>query len=85
MAKNVLLGYKKFKSKSGVDLEVMFLASDLKENDVLNGGAGKFAEQVFVPKSMIGYLKPDFIGKELVLDYEVSNGRAYLQGFQVKK
>ena len=63
----------------------MFLASDLKEQEFLAGGAGKSAEQVFVPENMHGYLKPEHIGKELVLDYDVVNGRAYLLGFQVKK
>lgn len=85
MMKNVLLGVKKFAAKSGKHYEVMVLASDVDERDASSGSFGKLVEEIFVPEQMMGVLQPENVGKEVVLDYEVKGGRAYLIGFNVKK
>lgn len=85
MAKNILLGVKKFTARSGKSYEVMHLVSDVTARDVENGSFGKLVEEVFVPDRMAGFLKPEHIGKEVVMDYEITGGRAYLIGFDVKK
>lgn len=84
MVKNILLGVKKFVSKSGDRYEIMTLASDPSDDEYLNGSFGKLTEEIFVPAPMHNRLSVDDIGKEIVLDYEVTRGRAKLIGFQVK-
>ena len=85
MAKNVLLGVKKFNAKSGKSYVVMTLVSEFDERSVQSGCFGKSIEEIFVPEAMMGRLTASDVGKEIVLDYEVKSGRAYLIGFDVKK
>lgn len=84
MARNVLMGYK-CGEYDGRKYEYMFLASDLKEEDIVKGGSGMAVEKVYIPDNLIGFLKPETVGKELLLDFELVNGKAKLLGFQVKK
>ena len=81
--RNVLIGYKRG-SFEGRSYEYMWLATDLKEKDIENGGSGMSVEKHYIPNDLIGILKPEDIGKELLLDFEVVNGKAYLLGFVVK-
>ena len=85
MVKNILLGVKKFNSKDGTRYEIMTLASDPSDDEALNGSFGKLTEEIFVPAQMHNRLSMDDLGREILLDYEVSRGRARLTGFQVKR
>ena len=80
-----LLGYKKFTSKAGKKCCVATVAFDLTENEKLNGSVGvRVDNNLFMPESQVDLLKPENIGHELLLDYTVSSGRAYLQSVTVK-
>lgn len=83
MARNVLLGFKRG-NFDGRQYESMWLGSELKEKDYANGSAGMSVEKFYVPDDMIGILKPEDIGKELAMDFEVTNGKAHLLSFAVK-
>lgn len=85
MAKNVLLGVKKFTAKSGKNYEVMVLVSDVDARAAEGGSFGKLVDELFIPDNCLGRLTPADIGKEVILDYEIKGGRAYLIGFDIKK
>lgn len=73
-----LVGFKKFKSKNGNDLCVACLVGDFTARDIQNGSFGSNVEQVFLPDTQFNYLTSKDIGKEVELNYDVVNGRAYL-------
>lgn len=80
-----LLGYKKITSKkSGKLFCVASVVSDLTENDKRNGAVGQKVEDVFLPEEQTDLLRPADIGKELILDYQISGGRAFLVNVTVK-
>lgn len=84
---NVLLGVKKFSStKSGVqkDYEVIVVSSSFNARSVENGCFGSDVSEIFLPDNLKGRLTPANIGKEIVLDYEISGTKAYLTGFSTK-
>lgn len=85
--KNVLLGVKKFtSSKSGTekDYEVILISGSFNERAVESGCFGSDVQSIFLPDSLKGRLQKTDIGKEIVLDYEISGRNAYLTGFAVK-
>lgn len=80
-----LAGYRKFNSKkNGKDYCVAFLLHDIGEREMQAGFVGQKIEELFLPDSYINSLKPDDVGKQVILDYEVNNGNAYLVKFSVK-
>ena len=83
MGKVYLLGVKKFTSKGGRKCEVMTVRSDYNSRMLAEGCFGSKVEELFVPDGMQGLLKPEDIGKEVSIDYEVSGGRAFMIGFRV--
>lgn len=81
--KNVLIGVSKFESKKGTNCEVAIVKTEFQARAIGNGSFGENVENIFVPDTIKGVLKQDDIGKEIVFDYEVSGGRAYVTGFKV--
>ena len=80
-----LVGYKKFVSKkNGKMYCVASVVQDLSQREIENGVVGQKVDEVWLPEEKFDYLKPTDIGKELVLDYELSGGRAYLVNVSVK-
>jgi len=80
-----LVGYKKITSKkSGKDFCVAFVVQDVSEREKENGFIGQKVDEIFFPEAQLDLLKPSDIGKELLLDYELSGGRAYLVNVTVK-
>lgn len=80
-----LLGYKRFKAeKTQRDICIMFVAQDISQREKEHGYVGQKIVEMFIPESQIGLLKPSDIGKELLLDYELSGNRAYLVNVAVK-
>lgn len=80
-----LMGYKRFTSKkNGKSFCVAELVSDFSQRDLAAGCVGKKVEEVFLPEDQYDYLKPEHIGKDVILDYELSGNRAYLVNVTVK-
>ena len=80
-----LVGYKKITSKkSGKDFCVASVVQDASKREKENGFIGQKVDEIFLPEVQLDLLKPSDIGKELLLDYELSGGRAYLVNVAVK-
>lgn len=80
-----LVGYKKITSKkSGKEFCVASVVQDTSDREKENGFIGQKVDEIFLPESQIDFLKPSDIGKELLLDYELSGNRAYLVNVAVK-
>ena len=73
-----LVGYKKITSKKSGKVQ------DVSEREKENGFIGQKVDEIFLPEAQLDLLKPSDIGKELLLDYELSGGRAYLVNVAVK-
>lgn len=79
-----LVGYRRFTSKKkNKDYCMATVVHDLSERDISNGCVGQKMEEVFMPEELTEYLNPSHIGKEVKLEYELSNGRAYLVNLSV--
>lgn len=48
------------------------------------GAFGQTYERIYVDTELFKQVKPENLGKEIVFDYEVSNGRANAVGFKLK-
>lgn len=79
-----LVGYKRFTSKKGTECCVASIVKDMSAREKENGAVGQSVDEIFLPPEQINLLKPTDIGKELLLDYELSAGRAYLVNVSVK-
>lgn len=80
-----LVGYKKITSKkSGKEFCVASVVQDLSDREKSNGAVGNKVDEIFLPEEHLNLLKPSDIGKELLLDYELSGGRAFLINVTVK-
>jgi hypothetical protein len=80
-----LIGYRHIVSKkNGKEYCVATVVSDATAREVQNGVVGQKSEDIFLPEEQLNYLKPEHIGKELLCQYEYSNGRGYLQSVTVK-
>lgn len=79
-----LLGYKKGMSKKNTPYCMMHIVSELTPTEKAGGAVGQKVEQVFLPESLVDMLKPSDIGHDVILDYTVSGGRAFLDNVTVK-
>lgn len=80
-----LVGYNRFTSKkNGKDYCVAHVLKDLSERDKDSGFVGAKVDSFFMPEKFYDLLKPSDVGKELLLDYELSGTRAYLVNVCVK-
>lgn len=80
-----LLGYSKGVSKkSGNPYCMMHVVSDFSQNEKDNGAQGAKVETLFLPSDCVDTLRPTDIGKEIILDYSISGGRAFLNNVTVK-
>lgn len=80
-----LLGYRKFASKKdGKNYCVATVVSDITPRDKENGFVGQKTEELFMPEDLVDYLKPEHIGKDVYVDYNISNGRAFITNVTVK-
>lgn len=80
-----LVGYRRFTSKkNGKDYCVAEIETPFSSRETASGAVGCKTEQIFMPEEQYDFLKPDHIGKEVKLDYELSGGRAYLVNVTVK-
>jgi len=80
-----LLGYRRFTSKSNKPCCVAVVATNCDEKDNERGSFGQSAEDVFLPSELYSYLQPSDIGKPVTLNYNITNGRAYINDFIVDR
>lgn len=80
-----LAGYRKFTSKkNNKNYCIAFLLHDIGEREMQAGFVGQKIEELFLPDNYVDVLKPDDVGKQVIIDYEVTSGNAYLTKFAVK-
>lgn len=79
-----LVGYRRFTSKKNKDYCVAEIETPFNSRETSAGAVGCKTEQVFMPDEQYDLLKPEHIGKELRLDYELSGGKAYLVNVTLK-
>lgn len=76
MKNNEIIGYSRFKSKSGNEVMFVDVAKIPTENDKKWGRVGMKLEQVWIPSTCFVKFSPAVVGKVLRASYEISNGRA---------
>lgn len=80
-----LLGYRDGVSKkTGNAYTQMFIVQDLNPAEKASGCVGQKTDMIFMPEEQIGTLKPQDIGKELELSYEISGRNAFLSKVVIK-
>ena len=80
-----LIGYRKFTGKKdGKRYCVATCISELTPSDKNNGYVGQKTEELFMPEHLVDLLRPEHIGRELVCNYTISSGRAFLEDVAVK-
>ena len=86
MEKKKLIGYHSFTSKTGENFMVIDVIGKVTSREKESGYVGsEKVESIFVPKNCFEKLNEQLIGKNLICNFEVSNGRAYLVDFEVEK
>lgn len=76
MENNEIIGYSRFKSKSGNEVMFVDVAKVPSNHDVQWGRVGMKVEQVWIPSSCFDKFSNAVVGKVLKASYEISNGRA---------
>lgn len=80
-----LVGYRRFTSKkNGKEYCVASVVSDLTDVEKNNGYVGQKTEEIFLPEEQVDFLNPSHIGKEMLCEYTISSGRAFLNKVTVK-
>lgn len=79
-----LMGYRRFVSKKGADTCIANVVIDASEREKESGQVGQKTDEIFMPAEQVDFLKPEYIGKELVLSYDLAGGRPYLNRVAVK-
>lgn len=78
-----LIGLKTFKSKKGQDCYVAVIETPFTDRERSYGSMGCKAEEQFIDKDIYDTLSPADFGKEVIRDFDVSGGRAYLRDLTV--
>lgn len=76
MKNNEIIGYSRFKSKSGNEVMFVDIAKMPSDRDKQWGRVGMKLEQVWIPSSCFDKFNNTVIGKVLKCQYEIDNGRA---------
>lgn len=79
-----LVGYRRGTSKKGSAYCLMNILTDSSDVDRSNGQIGQKTEEIFLPSNLVDMLKPSDIGHEVICDYSVSGGRAFLDNVTIK-
>lgn len=79
-----LVGYRRGTSKKGSVYCMMNILTDSSDVDRSNGQVGQKTEEIFLPSNLVDMLKPSDIGHEVICDYFVSGGRAFLDNVTIK-
>ncbi len=79
-----LVGIANFTSKKGNPCYTITVLTDCNERDKDAGRFGQKAETIFLDEKLAQKVKPSDCGKQIILDYEVTAGRAYVVGLALK-
>ena len=74
----ILLGIKRFTSKEGKAFAVLEVSTPFSDREQKLGCVGSRVEEIFLPDSLHGKSESLAVGSPLGIDYEVINGRAYV-------
>lgn len=81
---STVVGYKQFKSKKGMDCNVLVLTTDFTPAENARGNYGKGVQEVFLTDEIAQKITPDSIGKQVQLNYTIgAGGRPYLEDVTV--
>lgn len=84
MMTSTVVGYRKFKSKKGVDCNVLVLTTPFTPAENARGSHGMGAQEVFLTDDIAARITPDCIGKQVQTTYSIGvGGRAYLDDVQI--
>ena len=78
-----LIGFKKFSSKEGKVFCVANCMSEYSSKEKNRGCCGSKIEEIFLPESCVNLLQPADVGKDIVLEYTINAGKAYLDDVKV--
>lgn len=78
-----LLGIGKLTSKAGKLFTIFHVSSPFAQRDLLKGCVGDKVEAIFLPDELVAFVDYSMVGKDIELDFEVNNGKAYLCGFKL--
>lgn len=84
MSEKKILGYRKFNSKKGEAFCIVIAMEPFSDRELEHGACGNKCEEIFIPKEYHEMINAQVIGKNLVPTYNVSGGRAYIVGLQIK-
>ena len=62
----------------------MHVSEECTPSEKQSGAVGQKVETIFMPDALIDLLKPSDIGHDVICDYTVSGGRAFLDNVTVK-
>lgn len=81
-----LAGYREFTSKkSGKLCRMIAVMSPYSDREKENGAIGNRVEEIFLPENSLPNITETDIGKEVVIDYDIVGGRAFVNGVVLKK
>lgn len=81
-----VMGYREFNSKkTGRLCKMLAVATPYNASEVQSGCVGFRVEDIFLPDDCGLKVSDSDIGKEVVIDYNVVGGRAYVNGVVLKK
>lgn len=80
-----LVGFKRFKAKTGNPLCLAVVARPYDPSDVARGFCGSEVAEVFLPDEQYNYLLPSDIGLPVSLDYDNFGGRSKLRSITVSR
>lgn len=79
-----IIGYSKFKSKTGKDCCVVLNMIPCTPRDNEFGRGGNKVEEVFVPENQHSQINDKVIGHEIEVLRDFYNGRVYVNGVVIK-
>ena len=84
MREKKVIGYRKFKKKTGEPMCIVIVVMPCDDRDNQFGAFGSKIEEVFIPDSCHNLVTPQIIGKIADFTYDVVNKRAYVVSVNFK-
>lgn len=79
----IVIGYRKFKSKNGVNCCIVGFVTAFNDRDLRFGAKGYKYQEQFVPDSYHDLFNADVIGKNIRVNYEINGERAYVKSIDI--
>ena len=80
-----VVGYREFQSKKGNKCRMLTVMSPYTDREKEKGSVGNRTEDIFLPDDCDLTITEADIGKEVVVDYSIVGGRAFVNGVVLKK